>query len=835
MRKTIALATFAALTAGAVGVGAVDNLPAMVGSDTLKQVTIDVIGTCNAAVQAQIVYAGTGSGAGQNALLGGTQGIAPMSRALNSGICSNGNRGNSEGLVIGLDGVDVVGDGGKVCAGVTHTGANGVATNEWRSTLRMIYAGMGPSGSDILTRDCNQQARKDLLNNWDAIFQEDCTTSSCQQDSHPNFPGTNPNVYDANNAVVEPGLRHAFRRDEESGTTDVFLGLLNLPTISFGQARPTATNSAACSATTANQDTAFRVLSNSIFCNAHRPTDTYPPTFVPANVATGEVASFVPEIQDLGFSPCTGGDNKCPEDGGTGTHLPGWDNDGNPATPPRWVVPNPARYYPEMQDQDPVRRKCVGTNIQSQTVGGVPTAVVLPTEQVCGPDGQLGVVLAINPPPIAQADAYPTTACQAGKSDFGPAVTTPTGSGLRCPNGDKAVGAPAECRLPQASDNSFNCLARGGLWTAGGFTGLGGPGTLDDTSLAIPAKPAGCGSDISVGAPAGTPTGTRPRSNVDGRVYNQVLRAKGAKGVVTAGILAGSPLTIRRPTNLTTAADVPLIGSFYRIHSNRSLLNGTTAGNTPADKTCQKVDATRQIGCLVQANPCSLGFAGGEASDENPGTVNLQVNGVTPGLTTIQNLVTGGFPVYPLSRKLYVNSLRGFDSPLLAPVTVNPPVSPNNEVCIAPGSGICTVAVPSVNPTNCDLQSGTALPTCCCDDNETGGSDRESQLVSCFQNALPGTILANRGFFQLPGGVEICEDFNEAANCSGVTTNTDACAGNSIIPAGNCGNGLKDGAETDVDCGGVTCATKCTAGLACVLGSDCASGTCSGSPKVCQP
>jgi hypothetical protein len=768
-------------------------------------------------------------------MLGGSQGIAPMSRALNNGICGNANRTSSEGLVVGLDGVDIVGDQGKVCTGVTFTGGSaGTVTNDWRATLRLIYAGMGPSGSDILTRDCNSQARRDLVSSWDAVFNDDCTSSTCQTDSHPSFPGTSPNVYDPNNAVVEPGLRHAFRRDEESGTTDVFLGLLNLPTINFGQTRPAAQRSTTCSATDTSVDGVYKVLSNSIFCNAHRPTDNYPPTFVPANNATGEQASFVPEIQDLGFSPCTGGDNKCPEDGGTGTHLPGWDHDANPATPPRWVVPNSARYYPEMQDQDPVRRKCVGTNVQSQLVAGVSTPVVLPTEQVCGPDGQLGVVLAINPPPLAQADAYPTAACQAGKSDFGPAVTTATGSGLRCPNGDKAVGAPAECRLPQAADNSFNCLARGGLWTSAGFTGLGGPGTLDDPSLGISSKPAGCANDISVGVPAGTPTGTRPRSNVDGRVYNEVLRQKGAKGVVTNNVLAGSPLTIRRPTDLTKAADVPLIGSFYRIHSNRSLLNGTAAGTTAADKTCQKVDATRQIGCLVQANPCSIGYAGGEASDENPGTVNLQVNGVTPGLSTIQNLVTGGFPVYPLSRKLYVNSLRGFDNPLLAPITQNPPVAPNDQVCI-PAGGACTVAVPSVSPTNCDLQSSTSLPTCCCDDTETGGPDRESELVSCFQSALPGTILSNRGFFQLPGGIEICEDFNEAATCSGVTSNTDACAGNVLAPAGNCSNGLKDGAETDVDCGGVTCSTKCAATKACVLGTDCASGTCSGSPKVCQP
>lgn len=840
MRKTIALATFAALTAGAVGVGAVDNLPAMVGSDTLKQVTIDVIGTCNATVQAQIVYAGTGSGAGQNAMLGGSQGIAPMSRAMNSGICGNANRTNAEGLVIALDGVDIVGDQNAVCAGVTFSGGGpGNVNNDWRSVLRIVYAGMGPSGSDILTRDCNSATRRAILNSWDEIFNEDCTSKGCQTDSHPNFPGTNPNVYDAGNALVEPGVRHAFRRDEESGTTDVFLGLLNLPTINFGQARPSATNAATCSASTSTLDGVYRVLSNSIFCNVHRPTDAYPPTFVPANTATGEQASFVPEIQDLGFSPCTGGNAVCPEDGGTATHLPGWDHDGNPATPPRWVVPNTARYYPEMQDQDPVRRKCVGTNIQSQLVAGVQTPVVLPTEQVCGADGQLGVVLAINPPPIAQADAYPTTACLAGKSDFGPAVTTATGSGLRCPNGDKAVGAPAECRLPQAADNSFNCMARGGLWTSSGFTGLGGPGTLDDPSLGVPAKPSGCtAGDISVGAPTGTPTGTRPRSNVDGRAYNLVLRQKGAKGVVTGGVLAGSPLTIHRPTNLTTSADVPLIGSFYRIHSNRSLLNTTTAGNTPADKTCQKADATRQIGCLVQANPCSIGYAGGEASDENLGTVNLQVNGVTPGRDTFRALVNGGSPVYPLARKLYVNSLRGFDNPLLAPVTQNPPVAPNDQVCVPSGSGACTVAVPSVSPTNCDLQSSTSLPICCCDDSEApnNGPDRESQLVSCFQSASMPGILANRGFFTLnDANTEVCEDFNEAAVCSGVTTNSDACAGNVLIPAGNCSNSLKDGAESDADCGGPTCSARCAAGKACVLGSDCASGTCSGSPKTCQP
>jgi hypothetical protein len=56
-----------------------------------------------------------------------------------------------------------------------------------------------------------------------------------------------------------------------------------------------------------------------------------------------------------------------------------------------------------MQDQDPVGRKCVGTNVQPQNILGVPTQVVLPTEQVCSADGQLGVVLAISVPPVGES------------------------------------------------------------------------------------------------------------------------------------------------------------------------------------------------------------------------------------------------------------------------------------------------------------------------------------------------------------------------------------------------------------------------------------------------
>ena len=50
------------------------------------------------------------------------------------------------------------------------------------------------------------------------------------------------------------------------------------------------------------------------------------------------------------------------------------------------------------------------------------------------------------------------------------------------------------------------------------------------------------------------------------------------------------------------------------------------------------------------------------------------------------------------------------------------------------------------------------------------------------------------------------------------------------MPAPTCSDGIKNGAETDLDCGGGTCG-KCVDKKACVAASDCSSGACTG--KVC--
>jgi len=743
MRSTIAAATFAALAAGTLGVGALDNVPNLTGSDTLKAITLDVLIECGANCTG-VAYIGTGSSAGQTNLVNGTQSIAPMSRALNSGLCTNASRTNAEGVVFSLDGVNVVGNEAKVCnsaaGGIDYPGTAGVATNDWRNALRTIYAGMPTNQNNILLRDCNSAARRALIASWDNIFKGDCSGSACAADTHPSENGASPATrYDRFNTVVEPGLCHAFRRDEESGTTDVFLGLLNLVTIGFQQSGPSGTTPAL----TVAQNNAFKALSNSSFCNARRMTDTYPPVTVPSwtqpdgtvlsnTAATAAIvadqAEVIPETVSLGVVPAPA----------SGPAFLGWDHDNSGASAVQWHVLTSDVYYPEFQDQDPVRRKCVGTNATSSPTLGA--------EQVCSADAHLGVVLPINPPPVAATIAYPTATCNG--FEFGPAVVRPNQQPVRCPDGSQAIGSPALCLVPIVSaTGSCECLNRGGAWGDNP-----GPGT--------PLYTPGGAPPFTISEIEGY---TEARTDIDGRVYNLALRDA-----------ACNVRTIPRPD--PAAATNPsiqalMVGSYYRIHSSRTLL---AAPNALAFN-CQKTDATRQLGCLVQASPCSFAFAGGQAVEDNPdlspgngladATVGLHVNGVLPNTTNIQNLVTGGLPVYPFARKLYVNTLRGFHNPI----------------------------------------------------DEGGLPDRETELVKAFvvETATGGgSIPEDFGFVSLPGGgAAFCEDFNENGNCptqecttvAGRITctdaNTNACAAgaNSVagIPdsAAFCGNGIPEAGE----------------------------------------
>jgi hypothetical protein len=77
-----------------------------------------------------------------------------------------------------------------------------------------------------------------------------------------------------------------------------------------------------------------------------------------------------------------------------------------------------------------------------------------------------------------------------------------------------------------------------------------------------------------------------------------------------------------------------------------------------------------------------------------------------------------------------------------------------------------------------------------------------------------------------------------AGTCVGCTQNSQ-CASMVCAPATHtcaapsCGDGVKNGTETDVDCGG-TCSTKCASGQGCAAHADCATGACDPTSMTCS-
>lgn len=59
-----------------------------------------------------------------------------------------------------------------LASGSTAIGAlDSVPAMRGGDSLDKIYAGMGPSGSNVFTRDCNSAARRALVTNWNDIFE----------------------------------------------------------------------------------------------------------------------------------------------------------------------------------------------------------------------------------------------------------------------------------------------------------------------------------------------------------------------------------------------------------------------------------------------------------------------------------------------------------------------------------------------------------------------------------------------------------------------------------------------------------------------------------------
>ncbi|MGH7439678.1 MAG: hypothetical protein ACRENE_28650, partial [Polyangiaceae bacterium] len=106
-------------------------------------------------------------------------------------------------------------------------------------------------------------------------------------------------------------------------------------------------------------------------------------------------------------------------------------------------------------------------------------------------------------------------------------------------------------------------------------------------------------------------------------------------------------------------------GAFARIHSQLPLWDVTNPTTKAATKglACQNGDANDQLGCLAQADPCSVAYAGDKGkswgSRQSPAVASgndaLRVNTIYPTSSTVQS------GAYDLWRKLYYNSSAGFD------------------------------------------------------------------------------------------------------------------------------------------------------------------------------
>lgn len=521
----------------------------LVGSDTLIDIMADVMAvvSLNGGPNGIATYSGLGSSAGERQLEGspdltagepfclptdanggaegnpGCQEISPMSRAMDSSICEDDNAAtNGEGLAICRDGIVIVANNAGHQQFATGTcpspnpsptpntnnafpdlgtgnlrndgtlpnsgyviGANLGAGNEWKDVVRLIYTGCSNTdgtcnASVARATRCNSAVRQELVSAWANLFEGiDCGTGACTS------------------------LRRAYRRDDASGTTQVFLELLGVGVSLGGR--------------------------SAVFSG-----------IVPALTAIPTNHSFCDGGQLEGFLPDSGGTRG-----------------------------------------DPIKTACADN------------------EDLCGPDGTLGLVRAVRNPLAGGAGGYPTNHCTRGLFDRVQWMST---SLPVCPDGSSP--SAGRCRLPYYNNGGvkdFNCL--------------------NDRRNRFSTTP-----------------------GVDGRAYNFVVRE--SDGTV-ANIATNWPET--------ASWRVDMAQTYFSLSGL-----GLTGGPFPAsDLRCQQSGATSIIGCAVAQTPCSFGFAGREAATIAPydaAQEPVRLQGFGPSNADISAFQ------YPFARELFVNALNGFEN-----------------------------------------------------------------------------------------------------------------------------------------------------------------------------
>jgi hypothetical protein len=175
---------------------------------------------------------------------------------------------------------------------------------------------------------------------------------------------------------------------------------------------------------------------------------------------------------------------------------------------------------------------------------------------------------------------------------------------------------------------------------------------------------------------------------------------------------------------------------YYGIHMLRP--DNSQSLNT-ISTPCLATDDTSQIGCLVKASPCSIGFAGREAADSgaSPNNIAMRLTNIVSTQLNIENLATGGSPVYPMARKLWFNSFQanpggtdliGFETPNLT----------SAEQALSTCMGL---------PAKCTVDAdctGANTPPCKADTHRCTGGDSSKVDLAIF----------NHNFVQVPAGVD---------------------------------------------------------------------------------
>jgi hypothetical protein len=755
------------------GIGAADSVPTRwFGSDALNAVVGAAIsGTVGSSQVSN--YLGGGSGIGVSSMANrvaanAIQQAAPSTKMLTSAACSYnlpspGNNGafttNANGIVIGLDALDVlasttsganaactspasdlVTSDGLAQSGSAVFGPSGNATapnQNWKYILALVYGGLDLTTGTV---DCNSTARKNLVANWSLLFQNGCTNANTVCSASVGITGTGDGIHAGQ-------LVHAYRRDDGSATGDVFSSLIGL------QAKypaPSASSnngfgaSPFCNAL--NWDTS-NVNNGGGFCNLGGHDQFVGPGGIPDPQSACTFFSF--KATDLNGTSTTPNDTDPGCVAGTALNGVPATLAGVTGTVHRMPPPNTLGAVPlagahngsdvlptSFQDNDPIRRACLSTTgkTAASNTGG---AAFSPGESVCNLDGKLGLVLAIPSsefiPNSLHLKQYPTNKCTSFAIGAPTTYLTcaPFSPGVHngeCPNGD-ALNSAGCIIAVDTLNNTSQCISEKG------------PATVIHNDAA---RSCAAGQNC-------TTVGASLISS-DERVFNLHPRDGG---------MTGQPQYIKQVIQNGSASGVTVnfAGGMGRIFSITTIFNGTIAN--PPNSGCQAVTADDQIGCLAQADPCSIGFTGdgsktwaqrlnGNACDNlvaggvctgptggpysgascpaactgASGVDALRIAGTYPTTTTVTSLGKQANE-YEIARKLYYNSIVGFKF----------------------------------------INAGSAGQT----DTALGGELDVASWLSSAANE--NFILPTIGFFPLGNqsaaafNTPFCEDFNELLNC----------------------------------------------------------------------